>query len=140
MPRTVFDAGVLVGAAILPLSVPRHALDRARIVGPILASEETFDDLDEVIRRKKFDRYVSLDHRLHFLGEYLRDVEVVPVRIAVRECRDPKDDKYLELAVSGHATHIVTGDAGLLAMHPFRATEIVSPQEFLSRFSDPTRP
>jgi putative PIN family toxin of toxin-antitoxin system len=109
-------------------------------VGPILASEETFDELDEVIRRKKFDRYVSIDHRLHFLGEYLRDVEIVLVRIEVRECRDPKDDKYLELAVGGHATHIVTGDADLLALHPFRGIEIVSPQEFLSGFPDPTRP
>lgn len=27
----------------------------------------------------------------------------------VTACRDPKDNKFLELAVSGHATHIITG-------------------------------
>jgi putative PIN family toxin of toxin-antitoxin system len=109
-------------------------------MGAVLTSEATFDELDRVIRRKKFDRYVSLDKRLKFAGDYLRDVEIVVVRDTVRACRDPNDDMYLELAVSGTATHVVTGDADLLAMHPFRGIEIVSPQDFLSRFPDPTRP
>jgi uncharacterized protein len=140
MPRTIFDAVILVGAAILPFSVPRQALDRARTIGILLASEVTFDELDEVLRRKKFDRYVSLDQRLVFLGEYLCEVTVVPVRDTIRECRDPDDDKYLELAVSGNATHVVTGDADLLALHPFREIAILTPSEFLSLFTDPTRP
>ena len=51
------------------------------------------------------------------------------VRIAA--CRDSSDDKFLELAVSGSATHVVTGDLDLLELDPFRDIQIVRPQEFL---------
>jgi predicted nucleic acid-binding protein len=50
----------------------------------------------------------------------------------VTDCRDPKDNKFLELAVSGRATHIVTGDPDLLTLHPFRGVAIMTAQAFLS--------
>ena len=53
-------------------------------------------------------------------------------RIAV--CRDPKDDKFLELAVSGQATCIVTSDDDLLALNPFRGIPILSVAQFLKSF------
>jgi uncharacterized protein len=46
-------------------------------------------------------------------------------------CRDSKDDKFVELAVAGHATYIVTGDSDLLALDPFRGIQILSPSLFL---------
>jgi predicted nucleic acid-binding protein len=49
----------------------------------------------------------------------------------VRACRDIKDDKFLELAVSGRASYIIMGDSDLLVLHPFRNTAIVTPAEFL---------
>ncbi len=49
----------------------------------------------------------------------------------VRACRDARDDKFLELAVSGCASCIITGDADLLALHPFRGMTIVTPAQFL---------
>jgi hypothetical protein len=48
-------------------------------------------------------------------------------------CRDPKDDKFLSLAVSGLATHIVTGDADLLALHPFQGIQILTPGALLEQ-------
>ena len=58
-------------------------------------------------------------------------VGVVEITQTIRVCRDPKDDKFLELAVSGSATHIVSGDQDLLDLHPFRGISIVSPRRFL---------
>jgi len=49
------------------------------------------------------------------------------------ECRDPKDNKFLELAVSGGATHLISGDNDLLVLHPFRGIQIMTPQMFLSQ-------
>jgi predicted nucleic acid-binding protein len=40
-------------------------------------------------------------------------------------------DKFLELAVSGGATHIISGDDDLLVLHPFRGIAVVTPQAFL---------
>ncbi len=46
-------------------------------------------------------------------------------------CRDPHDDKFLELAVNGHADLIVSGDRDLLALNPFREILIVTPAIFV---------
>lgn len=43
----------------------------------------------------------------------------------------PRHHKFLELAVSGRATHIVTGDSDLLALHPFQGIQILPPHSFL---------
>jgi putative PIN family toxin of toxin-antitoxin system len=57
---------------------------------------------------------------------------MVPIIQVVRECRDPKDDKFLELALNGRADLIITGDADLLVLNPWRGIEIVTPREYLT--------
>ncbi len=47
---------------------------------------------------------------------------------------DPKDNKFLELALAGNATCIITGDKDLLVLNPFRNIQIISPKEFLEQF------
>lgn len=51
----------------------------------------------------------------------------------IRACRDPKDDKFLELAIDGRADAIVTGDQDLLVLHPFRGIAVLTPAEYLER-------
>lgn len=53
---------------------------------------------------------------------------------AITACRDPKDDKFLSLAVAGQADVIVTGDEDMLTLNPFRGVAILTPQEFIERF------
>jgi predicted nucleic acid-binding protein len=53
------------------------------------------------------------------------------VNVQINSCRDPKDNKFLEVAVSGQATQLITGDADLLVLDPFQGIRILSPQEFL---------
>lgn len=86
---------------------------------------------DDVLRRSKFDPYVSEIQRLEFLASLIKQAETIDVVDVVTECRDPDDDKFLEQAVSGKATHVISGDADLLALHPFRGIAILSPQAFL---------
>ncbi len=54
----------------------------------------------------------------------------------MRACRDTKDDKFLELAVSGRAAYIISGDDDLLVLHPFRAIVILTAAEFLQATDD----
>jgi predicted nucleic acid-binding protein len=72
-----------------------------------------------------------VEDRQRFLRLFGRIVEQVTVLHVVRACRDPKDDKFLELGVNGTADVIVTGDADLVALNPFRGIRIVSAAEFL---------
>jgi putative PIN family toxin of toxin-antitoxin system len=130
--RTVIDTSVTVSAVLLPRSVPRQAFDAAVAHGKMLVSEATLAELEEVLRRPKFNKYLAEDKRLEFLAALVREAEGVPVTGVIEECRDPKDNKFLELAVAGRATQILTGDADLLALHPFRGIPIVTPQAFLA--------
>jgi len=55
----------------------------------------------------------------------------IEVDTKISACRDPKDDQFLSLAVSGGATHIMTGDKDLLVLDPFRGIRILTPHDFL---------
>ena len=56
---------------------------------------------------------------------------VFDTNVIVQACRDPKDDRILELAVNGNATTVVTGDDDLLVLNPFRGIPIVTPAVLL---------
>jgi putative PIN family toxin of toxin-antitoxin system len=129
--RFVFDTNVVVSGLMLLGSPPRRAFDTARDRGRLLVSEATLEELDGVLRRPKLTGYISDEQRLEFLAAYIRDAEDVLVTIRLRECRDPKDDKFLELAIEGRATHIISGDQDLLMMSPFRGIVILTPVDFL---------
>jgi putative PIN family toxin of toxin-antitoxin system len=129
--RFIFDTNMLISALVLPRSVPRQAFDRAAERGVILVSSETATELESVVQRPKFDRYITLEHRLQFLAAFIRDAILVEVTETILDCRDPKDNKFLELAVASVATCIVSGDADLLVLHPFRGIPILTPRQFL---------
>ena len=129
--RIVIDTNVFVSAVLLPLSIPRQAVDMALNDGIVLFSEITMSELTEVLSRSKFDEYVSREERMVFLGQLTGSSELVPVVQEVHECRDPRDDKFLEVALNGRAGLIITGDQDLIAMNPWREIAIVSPAEYL---------
>jgi uncharacterized protein len=131
-PRYVFDTGVIVSALLFENSIPGQALHAALVRGELLASTATFGELSEVLSRKKFDRYVTRDERSQFLVKFLLAVVLVEPGDVIQVCRDPDDDKLLELAASGRATCLVTGDDDLLSLHPFRDIPIQTPAQFLA--------
>ena len=90
-------------------------------------------ELADVLARSKFDRYISLENRKSFLQRLGQIAEFVPIIQLVRECRDPKDDKFLEVALNGRADVIITGDADLLALQPWREIAILSPTAYTTR-------
>lgn len=130
-PRFVFDTNVVISALLLKTSVSRRAFDKAIQVGKLLASRATVEELNDVLRRKGFERYVTEEERMEFLSAYVRDSMLIEVVERVMACRDPKDDKFLELAVNGNATCVLSGDEDLLVLHPFRGIAIMTPREFL---------
>ena len=86
-----------------------------------------------MLGRPAFDRYVTIADRQQFLRLLGRVAELVPIVYRVEACRDPGDDKFLELAINGEADVIVTGDKDLLALNPFRGVAIVTPAAYLTR-------
>jgi len=127
----VFDTNVIVSALLFKKSVVREALDKARTTGTILLSLEVIEELHNVLSRPAFDRYIEEEDRLKFLALLIKEANLVEITERIKECRDPKDDKFLELAVNGNANFIVSGDKDLQVLHPFRNIPILSPREFL---------
>jgi putative PIN family toxin of toxin-antitoxin system len=127
----VFDTNVLVSALLLPESKPLQALQHALHSGKILLSFATLAELYEVVTRKQFRKYIDEEDIRGFLAALTREAQWIDVDVQISACRDPKDNKFLDLAVSGRATHIVTGDLDLLALHPFQGIQILTPQAFV---------
>lgn len=130
--RVVIDTNTLISRLLLPESVPTLAVSKAVDTGQVLVSEATMLELVEVLGRRNFDRYISLEDRRDFLRTLGRIAEFVPVHYAVHACRDPRDDKFLELAVNGKAQMILTGHPDLLALHPFQGIAILAASEYLT--------
>lgn len=133
--RSVFDTNVLVSAVLLAGSTPRQAFDKALAEGDILISVPSLLELAEVLSREKLNKYLLEEERMRFLVGLLKEAELVEISEQVTDCRDAKDNKFLELAISGKADYIVSGDNDLLILNPFRGIPILTPREFLSSLS-----
>jgi putative PIN family toxin of toxin-antitoxin system len=130
--RFVFDTNVIVSALLFADSNAGHAFLHALDHGRVLVGQTLAEELQDVLSRPKFDKYVTRQQRETFLEAFIRESEVVQVTESIHVCRDPKDDHVLELAVSGKASLIVTGDEDLLVLNPFRNIPILSPANFLA--------
>jgi putative PIN family toxin of toxin-antitoxin system len=111
--------------------MPGRPVRKAVMDCQVLMSEETLYELADVLSRKKFDRYLSLEDRQEFMRVMLRVAEMVPIVHRVQECRDDADNRILEVAVNGDADAIVSGDADLLSLNPFRGIHIMKPADFM---------
>lgn len=129
--RAVIDTNVIVSAALLPRSISRQTFDFVVLQGQILVSEDTLAELDEVLCRPKFNKYILERKRLEFFAAFVHTAEIIQVTQVITECCDEKDNKFLELAISGDASHIISGDNDLLVLNPFRSVAIISPSTFL---------
>ena len=129
--RYVFDSNVIISALLFNTSVPGQAFTQSLDNGTILISQSLVEELNDVLGRDKFNRYVAREERESFLESLIREFELVEIIEAVQACRDPKDDRILELAVNGNASFVVTGDDDLLVLNPFRDIQIVTPARLL---------
>jgi predicted nucleic acid-binding protein len=121
MIRIVIDSNIFISALLFENSVPFQVVRLAESKGIVLFSEATLGELKQVLNRKKFDKYITVEEREAFLLKLIMTGE--------------KDNKFLELAINGKADFIVTGDNDLLVLNPFENIPIISPNLFLNNFN-----
>jgi uncharacterized protein len=127
----VVDTSVLISALLKPHSVPAQALEVARTHFKIAVSTETLTELTKVLSRDYLTRYRTVDERETFLVLYSELAEIIAITEHVTDCRDPKDNKFLDLALAANARILVSSDSDLLVLHPYRNIDIVTPSMFL---------
>ncbi len=129
----VFDSSALVGAAIRRDGVPelalRHAFQRDRIA----VSEAVMAELLDVFARPRLQRFLDPALRGELLSTLLASGVFFEPAERVTDCRDPKDNIYLELALASGADTIVSSDQDLLVLHPWRGVRVLRPAEYLAQ-------
>ena len=119
LSRVVLDTNVMLRGLVSPTSAAAGVLaaaDQRRFITllsrPIIAeyrdvlTDQTLTRRFPSLTRKRVETALA---RLRYRGDYLR-------RVTARfdYPRDPLDAKFIELAIAGHATHLITHDADLL--------------------------
>lgn len=130
-PRVILDTNLLISRALTPNSLIASAVRMIINHCDLLVSQATMDEYATGLNRIHNKGYIKQDEVLMLITAYKEVVEWIPIIEKVQACRDPKDDKFLELAVNGNAEYIVTGDNDLLVLHPFRKTQILSAKDFI---------
>jgi len=133
--RLIPDTNILVSAFVFKSETANKVVRIAAKKHTLLFSESTFTELKSTLLKQKFAEIAELPTIRNFIFNLVRIGEFFEPKIEINECRDPKDNKFLELAVAGNADCIVTGDKDLLELHPFRNIRIITPKEFLSQFN-----
>lgn len=128
----VFDASAVVSAALREDSVPERALLHAEAVDLFALSAEADAEIAEVLGRPRFARAVTAARRARILDILRGGAVWFSPTERVTDCRDAKDDKYLELALAAGAGTIVSGDADLLVLDPWRGVRILKPAAYLA--------
>ena len=126
-----------MSAVLRPTSVPRRAVTLAIEHDELVMSQGTLNELQRVLKNPKFDVYVSEQERLQFLDALRTEAsfwEVLPEHHvqSAGACRDANDAPFLALALTAQARVIVSGDADLLALHPWRGIAIRTAADYVA--------
>lgn len=131
--RVVVDTNAIVSGILLPESVPGRLLSYLVGHAIMIFSPATRDELLGVIARQKFDRCVAADARERAATILVRDGEIISPRRLFHVCRDPKDDKFLDIAHAGKADCLISGDDDLIALREFERVPILTAKRYLAR-------
>jgi putative PIN family toxin of toxin-antitoxin system len=130
-PRIILDTNVIISGVLFKGAVTRRLLLLALNEYQLVFSQATWDELAVVLQRDSFEKQMPLGARLRVLADLAGLIEVVSTTSIVTDCRDPKDDKCLSLAVGSGVSMIVTGDEDLPVLSPYKGIPICTPADFM---------
>jgi uncharacterized protein len=132
--RVVFDTSTLLAVCIYPSRLPARVFRQALLSCELVVSHATLAELQAVLLRDKFNRWRALDERMAWYDLYAESTKLLPITVNVSDCRDPKDDKFLSLALAANADVIVSSDEDLRVLHPYRGIAIVDVVTFSQQY------
>jgi len=133
--RVVFDTTTVVSALLFATGRLAWLRPHWREGGCVpLISRATAAELARVFRYPKFG--LSTDDGQELLAEYLPFCEVVEVaERCAAVCRDGSDQPFLDLAQSGNADLLISGDQDMLALAGRTTFLIEAPEAYRCRIS-----
>lgn len=128
--RFIVDTNILLSSIAFQGSLPDQVLKKILTDGVLVFSQETLDEFKDVILRPKFDRYIRRELRQNFFFEIATSALLVEPKPCKVICRDPKDQKFLE--IHHEAEQIISGDKDLLVVEQVGNCRIMSIADVLS--------
>jgi len=132
----IFDASSLVGVALKVNSIPAQAFTKALLNDRIALSSSVDGEIASVMLRPKFASKISAERRDHVLRQLRERAAWFEPSVTVSDCRDVKDNKYLELAIAAEAGIIVSSDDDLTVLDPWRGIRILRPADYLRQHTN----
>jgi putative PIN family toxin of toxin-antitoxin system len=132
--RVVLDPNVLILARLAPLGAPARIVRAwAQEQFELVISPELARELQEVLHRKKFRRWLSVEEVTAYIeqlhaGAVAVDDPVERPGVAA----DPDDDYLLALAVAAGAEYLVSGDGHLTELEA-PAVPVLTPRLFAEK-------
>ena len=139
--RFVLDPNVLISALLTRDGAPGELLERW-LAGEFeaVASEALLAELEGVLMREKFRRYVEVSEARAFVAlARASAVIVVDAAASAGLSPDPGDDYLVALAMGGNVDALVTGDRALRSVRIERLV-ILSPVEALGKLDAVDQP
>lgn len=131
--RFVIDTNTLISAILKPNGTVMQVVNIALQKGILVFSAETKSEIVSVIQRDKFNKYRSLADRLNTVETiFSKGMQLDTKTTDLIMCRDFSDVKFLRLAFEAKADCLISGDADLKVLNPFRGIPILSITEFSS--------
>jgi putative PIN family toxin of toxin-antitoxin system len=128
--RIVVDTNIFASAALKKSSWPGEVVRWLDGHDGLLKSTITEAQVFDVLRRPYFVPRISQSF-IDGVRRMFSKAELVTITERIAVCRDPTDDRFLELAINGRAAVLVTGDLDLLVLSPFRGLPIITPRVFI---------
>lgn len=128
--KIIFDTSSLIPVCLHPAREPAQIFRAAALNHEIFSSPECLQELHAVLSRPKFEAWQPLGQRLAWANLYQSAVTLIEPKERITDCRDAKDNKFLELAVAANADFIISSDIHLLELQPYRGIKIIRLQDF----------
>lgn len=97
----------------------------------LVTSQKQINEICGVLRRPKFQNKISEKQVNEIEQIIIKHGTLVDTPGIIFDCRDPKDNFILEMALNGKADFIITGDSDLLELNPYKEIKIIKFSEFI---------
>ena len=130
--KVIIDTNIYISAFVFDKAI-LNLTSFSLLKGYVCISDEIYAELiDKFLKGRvaKISKSFELARAEEFIETIKNQAHFTRVTETVTICRDPKDNKFLELAKTINAEYIISGDKDLLDLKTFENTVILKPSEF----------
>ena len=133
----VLDTNIVISAAISTEGSPAKIFElflKCKIKN--YTTKEIIEEVEEVIERPDIRKCIDDEYKDFIVDNFKKNSILITPEFSEKAVKDdPKDDKFINCALSANAD-IISGDRHLLKLKKYKDIKIMTAKEFLEAFRD----